>query len=98
MSGQLARLSEVEILRSGRICEGEPPSTPKHLAREARPESRIQSLTIVLERLWLFDEAMRQGKPLTNADQMLAQIGTIIKDATKPRSDSAAKSPTKRLH
>lgn len=89
MSGQLARLSEVEILPSGRICEGEPPSAPTYLASEARPESRVQSLTIILERLWLFYEAMRQGKPLTDADQMLAQIGTILKDATKPRSDSA---------
>jgi hypothetical protein len=98
MSGQLERLSEVEILQSGRICEGEPPSAPKCLAREARPESRVQSLTIVLERLWLFYEAMRQGKPLTDADQMLAQIGTILRYATKPRRDSAAKSPTKRRH
>lgn len=98
MSSRLERLSEVETLQSGRNCEGEPPSAPKYLAREARPQSRVQSMTIVLERLWLFYEAMRQGKPLTEADQMLAQIGTILKDATKPRSDSGAKSPTKRRH
>jgi hypothetical protein len=86
MSAQLQRLSRVE-LQSYKTCDGEP-SSVKHLAREARPESRIQDLMIVLERLWIFYKAMREGKPLTDADQMLAQVGTILRDATKTRHAS----------
>jgi hypothetical protein len=43
-----------------------------------QPASRIDNLAIVLERLWKFYEAMRSGKPLTDADQMLAQMGTAL--------------------
>jgi hypothetical protein len=86
MSAQPQRLSEV-ALQSCKTCEGEPPSA-KHLAREERPESRIQDLMIVLERLWIFYVAMREGKPLTDADQMLAQVVTILRDTTKTRHAS----------
>lgn len=98
MSAQLQNLSEVE-LQSHRICEGEPPFAPKHLAPEARPESRIQNLTIVLEHLRLFYEAIRQGEPLTEADQMLAQLGRAMRDATKTRRTSNCEErPTKHRH
>jgi hypothetical protein len=96
MSAQLQRLSGVE-LQSYRTCEGEP-SSVKHLAREARPESRIQDLMIVLERLWIFYKAMREGKPLTDADQRLAQIGTILRDATKTRHASNCEERPKKYH
>ncbi len=67
---------------------GEPPSAPMHLAEEVRLQSRIQSLAIVFERLWLFYEAMRSGMPLTNADQVLAQVGSALRSATKRKHDS----------
>jgi hypothetical protein len=86
MSAERQALAEAEILQPDRIREGEPPSVLKHLAREGHPESRIQELTIVLERLWLFHEAMHSGKPLANADEMLAQIGTALRIAGKTRT------------
>jgi hypothetical protein len=54
---------------------------------------------IVLERLWIFYKAMREGKPLTDADQMLAQVGTILRDATKTRhASNCEERPTKHRH
>jgi hypothetical protein len=97
MSAHLQRLSEVE-LQSYKTCDGEP-SSVKHLAREARPESRIPDFMMVLERLWIFYKAMREGKPLTDADQMLAQVGTILRDATKTRhASNCEERPTKHRH
>jgi hypothetical protein len=72
-----------EILQFDRIREYEPSPPPKHLAHQGRPESRIQELTIVLERLWLFYEAMRSGKPLAGGDEMLAQAGMALRNAAK---------------
>ncbi len=67
---------------------GEPPSTARRLGHEVRHESRLQSLTIVFERMWLFYEAMRSGTPLNDADQLLAQVGTALRSATRRKHDS----------
>jgi hypothetical protein len=57
----------------------------KRLVSEARLETRIQSLMLVLERLWLFYEAMRSGKPLAGGDQLLAQMGNALEDPTRTK-------------
>jgi hypothetical protein len=85
MGAQPQRLSEAEILESARLCEGKQASISTRRAGEAEPENRLQCLAIVLERLWLFYQAMRSGKPLTNADEMLAEVGTALRTATKTR-------------
>lgn len=68
--------------------ESAPASALKRLVSEARLETRIQSLTLVLERLWLFYEAMRNGKPLASGDELLAQMGIAMRDATKTKHSS----------
>jgi hypothetical protein len=85
MGAQPQRLSEAEILESARLCKGNQASISTRRAGEAEPENRLQCLAIVLERLWLFYQAMRSGKPLANADEMLAQVGTALRTATKTR-------------
>jgi hypothetical protein len=47
----------------------------------ARPESRIQTLSLVVESLWLFYEAMRSGKPLACGDEKLAQMRGALKSS-----------------
>jgi len=43
----------------------------------------LAELGVVLERLWVFYEAMRLGQPLVNADESLAQLGTALKQGTQ---------------
>jgi len=45
----------------------------------ARLSARFQSLGLVLERLWIFHEAMRTGRPLERSDEMLAEVGNALK-------------------
>ncbi len=40
-------------------------------------------LGAVLERLWMFYEAMRFGKPVPNADAALAQVGDALRNSAK---------------
>jgi hypothetical protein len=57
------------------------PGTPD----AARRESRIQTLSLVLESLWLFYEAMRSGKPLACGDERLAQIRAALKGSRREK-------------
>ncbi len=43
----------------------------------------MHDLAIVLERLFAFHEAMRLGKPVADADQMLAQVGAAVTRSVK---------------
>ncbi len=61
---------------------------PKHLGGDLRLPERLQSLGEVLERLWRFYEAMHNGKPIRNSDEVLPQMGTALKKAIRP-GDSA---------
>jgi hypothetical protein len=75
----IGKLMKVDTLRFGELSPGEAPSAPKRVADGARPESRIQTLSLVLENLWLFYEAMHSGKPLACGDERLAQIRAALK-------------------
>lgn len=44
-------------------------------------ETRFQPL--LLERLWMFYEAMRSGKPIGNSDEMLAEVREALTKAKK---------------
>jgi hypothetical protein len=59
------------------------PGTPEESRAFLRPESRIQTLSLVLESLWLFYEAMRSGKPLACGDERLAQIRAALKSSRR---------------
>jgi hypothetical protein len=85
MAAELERLMNVDTLRFGELSPGEAPSGPKRVADGAQPESRIQTLSLVLESLWLFYEAMHSGRPLAGGDERLAQIRSALKNP--PRSD-----------
>lgn len=86
MAAELERLMNVDTLRFGELSPGEAPSGPKRVADGAQPESRIQTLSLVLESLWLFYEAMHSGRPLACGDERLAQIRAALKN-TPGRSD-----------
>jgi hypothetical protein len=75
-----------------RHSPGEAPSASKRLGAGARPGTRIQTLSLVLENLWLFYEAMRSGKPLACGDERLAQIRAALKNPprTSDRSREAS--------
>ena len=70
----------VDTLRFGELSAGETPSALKRVADAARRENLIQRLSLVLESLWLFYEAMRSGKPLACGDERLAQIRAALKN------------------
>jgi hypothetical protein len=88
MAAELERLMDMNLdtLRFGERSPGEAPSASKRVGAGARPESRIQTLSLVLESLWLFYEAMRSGKPLACGDERLAQMRAALKSAPR-RSD-----------
>jgi hypothetical protein len=88
MAAELQKLADAETLHVSSFCEGAPASALKRLASEARLVTRMQSLTLVLERLWLFYEAMRSGKPLAGGDKLLLQMGNALKDATRTKHHS----------
>jgi hypothetical protein len=85
MAGQLERLMNVDALRFGELSPGEARSASTRAGDGAQPESRIQTLSMVLESLWLFYEAMRSGKPLACGDEKLAQIRTAWKSSPKKK-------------
>jgi hypothetical protein len=45
----------------------------------------MQTLSLVLESLWLFYEAMRAGKPLACGDERLAQMRAALKNPSSSR-------------
>jgi hypothetical protein len=83
MAAELERLMNVNMnLDTVRFGELSHPAS-KRAAAAARPESRIQTLSLVLESLWLFYEAMRSGKPLACGDERLAQMRAALKSPPK---------------
>jgi hypothetical protein len=87
MAAEFKRLMDVDMnLDTVRFGEFSP-SASKRVAEAARPESRIQTLSLVLESLWLFYEAMRTGKPLACGDERLAQMRAALKRVPQERSD-----------
>ena len=89
MAAELERLMNVDMnldtVRLGEFSPGKAPSVSKRVADAARPESRIQTLSLVLESLWLFYEAMRCGKPLACGDERLAQIRAALKNLPRKK-------------
>lgn len=89
MAAELERLMNVDMnldaLRFGELSPGEAPTPWKRAAHAAQPESRIHSLSLVLESFWLFYEAMRSGKPLACGDERLAQIRAALKSSPKKK-------------
>jgi hypothetical protein len=73
MASELERLMNVDALRFGGLSPAEAPSASKRVGDGAQPESRIQTLSLVLESIFLFYGAMRSGKPLACGDERLAQ-------------------------
>jgi hypothetical protein len=54
-------------------------------AAAGRVGNRLQDLSIVVERLFTFYEAMRTRKPLADGDEMLAQVRNALARSTRPR-------------
>jgi hypothetical protein len=86
MAAEFERLMNADTLRFRELSPGETPSASKRVGDGARPESRIQTLSLVLESLWLFYEAMRSGKPLASGDERLAQMRAALNNPPR-RSD-----------
>jgi hypothetical protein len=51
--------------------------------RRAQQGELFGELGVVLERLWMFYEAMRFGKPVQNADAALVQVGDALRHSAK---------------
>ena len=51
--------------------------------RHAQQGELFGELGAVLERLWMFYEAMRFGKPVQDADAALAQLGDALRHSAK---------------
>ena len=75
----------LDTLRFGELSPAEAPSVSTRVAHGVRSESRIQTLSLVLESLWLFYEAMHSGKPLACGDQRLAQLRAALKISPKKK-------------
>ena len=83
MSTDPGRLSQLDTLHSLPI-----PSSglvSKRRAAAGRLGSRLQDLSIVVERLFTFYEAMRTGTPVAKGDEMLAQVRTALARSTRPK-------------
>jgi hypothetical protein len=89
MTAELERLMNVDMnldtLRFGELSPRGAPTPSKRVAHVAQPENRIQTLSLVLESLWLFYEAMRSGKPLACGDERLAQMRAALKSSPKKK-------------
>jgi hypothetical protein len=85
MAAEFERLMNVDTLGFVEVSPGAAPSASKRVAHGVQPESRIQTLSLVLESLWLFYEAMRSGKPLACGDEKLAQIRAALKSSPKKK-------------
>jgi hypothetical protein len=51
--------------------------------RRVQQDELFGELGAVLERLWMFYEAMRFGKPVEDADAALAQLGNGLRHSVK---------------
>lgn len=75
----------LDTLEFGELSAAEAPPASKRVADAARPESRIQTLSLVLENLWLFYEAMRSGKPVACGDERLEQMRAALKSLPRKK-------------
>ncbi len=73
----------VDALRFDELSPREAPSASKRVGGGVQAESRIQTLSLVLESLWLFYDAMRSGKPLACGDERLAQMRAALRSSPK---------------
>jgi hypothetical protein len=85
MAIELERLMNVDALRIRGLSPAEAPSALKRVGHGAQSESRIQTLSLVLECLFLFYAAMRSGKPLACGDERLAQMRAALKSSPKKK-------------
>ena len=85
MAAELERLMNVDTVRLRELSPGEAPSASKRVADAAQPESRIQTLGLVIESLWMFYEAMRSGKPVACGDERLAQMRAALKNPPRQK-------------
>jgi hypothetical protein len=81
MAADLETPMNLDTLRFGELSPGGAPWASKCVGDTARPESRIQTFSLVLESVWLFYEAMRSGKPLACGDEKLAQMRGALKSS-----------------
>jgi hypothetical protein len=84
MNTDLPTFSQTTLLPSIGPVGGEPLIAAKSQVAKAEREIRFQSLGIILERLWMFYEAMRSGKPIGNSDEMLAEVRGALMKARRP--------------
>jgi glycosyltransferase involved in cell wall biosynthesis len=85
MAAELERLMTVDTVRFGELSPAEAPSALHRAADAAWFTSRVQTLSLVLESLWFFYEAMRSGKPLACGDERLAQMRAALKNSASRR-------------
>ena len=70
-------------MRFHELSTAEAWSTSKRVHAGAWAGGRIQSLSLALESLWMFYEAMRSGKPLASGDERLTLIKAALKSSPK---------------
>ncbi len=85
MAAELERLMNVDTVRFGELSPVEAPAGLHRVADAAWFATHIQTLSLVLESLWLFYEAMRAGKPLACGDERLAQMRAALKNPSSKR-------------
>ena len=79
MAAELESLMNVDTVRFGELSAVETPSALHRVADPAWFTNRMQTLSLVLESLWLFYEAMRAGKPLASGEERLTQMRAALK-------------------
>jgi hypothetical protein len=83
MSTDPGRLSQLDTFHS--LSMPSSGLAPGRGAVAWRLRSRLHDLSIVVERLFTFYEAMRTGKPVADGDEMLAQVRTALARSTMSR-------------
>jgi hypothetical protein len=82
---QVAELQRSVGFPALRIVEERlPPAKPKRTTTDLQVSERLQSLGVVLERLWRFYDAMHRGMPLPANKEILPEIRAALKGVTGP--------------
>lgn len=80
MSTDPGRLSQLDTFPS--LAMPSSGLAPRRRPVAGRLRGRLQDLAVVVERLFIFYEAMRTGKPVADGDELLAQVRAALTRST----------------
>jgi hypothetical protein len=81
MNTDLPPFSQTTLLPTIGPVGSERPAESKPRIAKAQLDVLFQTMGVLLERLWVFYQAMRNGRPIGNSDEMLAEMRGVFTKA-----------------